>query len=139
MIKGILSGVDSNIFQHIQPLFFLTPSFFFPLTFVHRILMNFLYFCSLRLESEKFWINSGLTHWINTFVVAMTDDQMGCVAHAKMVFHRICNDIEFIQKQFKLRLTKVLCNIISCVLLLHFFILINHMPLYFYCILLMSS
>ena len=65
-------------------------------------------------------------------VAEMTIDDMGCLADAKFVFHQICKNIEFIQNFKKVRLTKVLCNILSCILLLHFCIPINHMPRSFY-------
>ena len=69
--------------EHNPPLFCLAMSCFFPLTLIMSTLLNFLYFCYLRLESQKVYINSGLTHCIKTFVVAMAIDEMGCVAEAK--------------------------------------------------------
>ena len=48
------------------------------------------------LESQKGYINSGVTHCIKTFVVTMKIYEMGCVAEAKFVFYRICKNIEFI-------------------------------------------
>ena len=93
-----------------QPLFNLTLYCFFPLTLILCTWLNSLYFCSLRLEYQKGYIEIGLTHCIKTFVTAMTIDDMGCVAQAKMVFYRICKNIEFIRIFKKVRLTKVICN-----------------------------
>ena len=78
--------------DHNQPLFCLALSCFFPLTLILITLLKFQYSCSLKLESQKGYINSGLTHCIKTVVVAMTIDDMGCVAEAKSVFHRICKN-----------------------------------------------
>ena len=83
--------------EHNQPLFCLVPSCFFPRIFILRNLLNYLYFCSLRLESQKVYINSGLTPCIKTFVVENTIDDMGCVDQAKIIFHCICKNIEFIR------------------------------------------
>ena len=76
-----------------QPLFCLAMSCFFPLTLILSTLLNFLYSCYLRLESQKVYINSGLTHCIKTVPVAMTIDSQGCVAESKSVFHLICKNI----------------------------------------------
>ena len=57
--------------EHNQLLFHLAPPCFFSLTLILRTLLNFLYFFSLRLDYKKGYINSGLTHFIKTFVVAM--------------------------------------------------------------------
>ena len=79
--------------EHDQPLFFLALSCFFPLTLILITLLNFLYSCYLRLEYQKGWINSGLTHCIKTVPVAMKIDEKGCVPEAKSIFHRICKKI----------------------------------------------
>ena len=49
----------------------------------------------------------------------MPVDRMGCVAQAKIVFHRICKNIEFVQLFLKIRLPEVICDILPCALLLH--------------------
>ena len=124
---------------HNQPLFRLVPYCFFPLTLILRTLLNSLYFCFLVLESQKGQINSGLAHCIKTFMVAMTIDQMGCVAQAKMVFHCTFKNIQYIRKNLKVRLTKVLCNVFPCVQQLHLFTPINHIPHSLYCLSVMFS
>ena len=125
--------------EHNQPLFRLAPSCVFPLTLILRTLLNYLYSCSLRLEYQKGQIKSGRTHCIKTFVVVMTINDMSCVAQAKMFFHCIYKNIEFIPIFIKVRLTKVLCNIFSCVLQLHFFTSFNHTSRSFYCLSVMFS
>ena len=82
--------------NHNQPLFRLAPSCFFPHALIIHTLLNSLHFGSLRLDSQKGFINSVLTHYIKTFMVKMAVDQIGCVAHSKIVFFRIFNNIEFI-------------------------------------------
>ena len=71
-----------NPVEHNRPLFCLALSCFLPLTLILSTLLNFLYSCSLRLEYQKGYINSGITHCIKNFMVAMTIDYMGCVAEA---------------------------------------------------------
>ena len=66
--------------DHDQPLFCLALSCFFPLTLIIRTLLNFLYSCYLRLESQKGYINIGPTHCIKTVPVAMTIDELSCVS-----------------------------------------------------------
>ena len=83
--------------EHNQLLFCLALSCFFPITLILGTLLNFLHYCSLRFESQKGYINSGLTHCIKTIVVAMTIDDMGCVVEAKYVSQRICKNIQFIR------------------------------------------
>ena len=83
--------------EHDQPLFCLALSCFFPLTLILCTLLNFLYSCYLRLESQKGYINSGPTHCIKTVLVAMKIDELGFVADTKSIFHQICKNILFIQ------------------------------------------
>ena len=63
-----------NPVEHNIPLFRLVPSCLFPLTLILSTLLNFLYSCSLGLEYQKGYINSGLTHRIKKIVVAVTMD-----------------------------------------------------------------
>ena len=100
-----------KLVEHNQPLFRLAMSCFFLLTLNICTLLDSLYCCYLRLESQKGYINSVLTRYIKTLVVAMTIYDMGCVAQANIFFHRICNNIEFIRIFLKVRLTRVICNI----------------------------
>ena len=67
-----------------QPFFCLTLSCFFPLTLILCTLLNFLYSFYLRLESQKFYINSETTHCIKTVPAAMTIDELGCVAEPSL-------------------------------------------------------
>ena len=66
--------------NHNQLLFCLELSFFFPITLILSTLLNFPYSYSLRLEYQRGYINSGLTHCIKNFVVEIKIDEMGCVA-----------------------------------------------------------
>ena len=91
-----------NYVEHSQPLFSLSPSFFFPLTLIIIYLVEPFVFFPYMLESLKVYINSGLRHCIETFVVVMTVDHMGCVAQANIEFTRILK---------KVRLTKVIFSI----------------------------
>ena len=82
--------------EHDKPLFCLMFSCFFPLTLILCTLLNFLYSCNFRCESRKGQIKSRPTDCINSILVAMTIEELGGVRDAKSVFHRICQNIQFI-------------------------------------------
>ena len=102
-----------NSVENDQPLFRLVPSCLFPLTLILCTLLNFLYFCSFRLQYLKVQIRSGLTYCIKTFLVAIKVNQIGFLAQFKTVFHSICKNIQLIRIFLKVRSNKVLCNIFS--------------------------
>ena len=82
---SLFSGSRLSIINH----FFFCCIALLPITLILITLLNFLYSCSLRLESQKVYIDSVLTHCIKIFLLAMRINEMGCVAEAKFVFHCI--------------------------------------------------